>query len=56
MAWTPERAAKDHWLKDPRNVIQLWLKDKAYDDAAPAWESFRERTAELADSIAEPQR
>ena len=26
----------DHWLKDPRNVIQLWLKEKAYDDAAPA--------------------
>ena len=32
-----EALREDHWLKDPRNVIQLWLEDKAYDeDAAPA--------------------
>ena len=24
----------DHWLRDPKNVIQLWLKEKAYDETA----------------------
>ena len=24
----------DHWLKDPKNVIQLWLEDKVFDPTA----------------------
>ena len=26
---------EDHWLKDPRNVVQLLLDEKVYDDTAP---------------------
>ena len=31
-----EALREDHWFKDPRNALQLWLEDTAYDDAAPA--------------------
>ena len=31
-----EALREHHWLKDPRNVLQLWLEDAAYDNAAPA--------------------
>ena len=33
-ASTLEAFRKDHWLKNPLSVVQLWLKDKAFDEAA----------------------
>ena len=26
--------SSDHWLQNPLNVIQLWLKEKAFDETA----------------------